>query len=166
MDYHEIVMQGPFYLEEVTSLPSISDEKRMVYYNGSIYFNDGTEWKNMLYADKLGGYAASVFSQTSHTHATYLEIADNLSDLNNIVTARTNLGLGTMATQSSGDYALSSHNHDTIYTKKANNLSDVSNISTARSNLGLKNNAIITYTISTANPSGGSNGDIWYKIAS
>jgi hypothetical protein len=42
MDYHEIVLKGPFYIEEVTSLPTTSEKKRMVYYNGSIYYNNGS----------------------------------------------------------------------------------------------------------------------------
>ena len=37
--------------------------------------------------------------------------------------------------------------------------------STARSSLGLANSATQTYTISTSSPSGGSDGDVWYKVS-
>jgi len=36
--------------------------------------------------------------------ASFLQVTNNLSDLNNVVTARSNLGLGTMATQSASSY--------------------------------------------------------------
>lgn len=214
MDYHEIVLKGPFYIEEVTSLPTASEKKRMAYYNGSIYYNNGTTWKAFVAASDLTTTLAG-YSLTSHTHA-YLEIADNLSDLANAATARTNLGLGTAAVLASTDFATddhvhdlttgtyattlnlyleksdnlsdlgnvvaartnlglgtaalldetdistNSHNHDTSYTKRANNLSDVANVATTLLNLGLGNNAKITYTFSSGNPTMGNNGDVWY----
>ena len=57
---------------------------------------------------------------------TYLMRASNLSDLTNVPAARTNLGLGSAATQSSG-----------AFLQTANNLSDVLSASAARNNLGL-----------------------------
>lgn len=44
--------------------------------------------------------------------------------------------------------------------KKANNLSDVADANTARNNL----QAAKAATVSTADPSGGSTGDVWYKV--
>jgi hypothetical protein len=114
------------------------------------------------------------YSLTTHTHA-YLEIADNLSDLANVVTARTNLGLGTAAVLDEDDfaaddhthaYSADTHTHDTSYLQIGNNLSELatseSKKSNSRLNLGLGNNATVTYTFSTDDPTLGSNGDVWY----
>lgn len=60
----------------------------------------------------------------------YLSKAGNLAGLGNVATARTNLGLGTIATLS-----------DTLFMRGANNLSDLSNAVTARANLGLTSTA-------------------------
>lgn len=68
---------------------------------------------------------------TTGTDTTYAYRANNLSDLANAATARTNLGV--TATGS-----------DTTYAYRANNLSDLASASTARTNLGLGTAATMT----------------------
>ena len=60
-----------------------------------------------------------------------LKSANNLSDVANTGTARTNLGLGTASTLDSGDFLQS-----------ANDLSDLSDAGTARTNLGLGTSSV------------------------
>ena len=54
-----------------------------------------------------------------HGHGQYAVKANNLSDLTNVGTARTNLGLGTAAESATGDFATSGHTH-TAATPSAN----------------------------------------------
>lgn len=70
---------------------------------------------------------------------TPLNAASNLSDLNNAGTARTNLGLGTAATQATTafDAAGAAATAQAASLQKTSNLSDLANAGTARTNLGL-----------------------------
>lgn len=72
----------------------------------------------------------------------YLSKAGNLAGLGNVATARSNLGLGSMALESA-----------TGFLRTTNNLSDVSNVVAARANLGLTSTATQpeTYFLRSAN---------------
>jgi hypothetical protein len=72
------------------------------------------------------GNDANFATTISTSIGTKLAKASNLSDLADAATARTNLGLGTMATATATDYL-----------SKAGNLSGLASTSTARTNLGL-----------------------------
>jgi hypothetical protein len=92
-------------------------------------------------ADNAGGTQASVGSSwdvLQYNLVGALLSANNLSDVSNVATARTNLGLGTAATTASTDYATAAQG--TLASgaaQKANNLSDLASVATARTNLGL-----------------------------
>jgi len=82
------------------------------------------------------GYLSGVTSAIQTQINTKLTASNNLSDLTNAATARTNLGLGTAAQLASGTFATSGHTH-TDFLVKASNLSDLTNTTTARTNLGI-----------------------------
>lgn len=135
---------------------------------------------NSTARSNLGLGSAATESDTKYVHR-----SNDLSDLDSASTARSNLGLGSAATEA-----------DTKYAHRSNNLSDLGDASTARSNLGLEigseadhtsgaANKVATtehleaaidefggtvvgrdLTISTSDPSGGSDGDIWLKVES
>lgn len=94
--------------------------------------------------------------------------ADNLSGLSNYTLARSNLGLGSLATQN-GVFSGSSSGTNTGdqdlsgYLTKAANLSGIADAPTARGNLGLGTMAVKNVTVSSSAPSGGSDGDIWLQ---
>ena len=70
--------------------------------------------------------ALADYITTAAAESNYLRKDDNLDDVTNPTTARTNLGLGTAAVEA-----------DTKYAHRANNLSDLAAVATARTNLGL-----------------------------
>lgn len=98
----------------------------------------------------------------------YLKKSGNLAGLGNVSTARSNLGLGTAATQNNAFFLQTANNladianpaaartnlgltstaiqPETYFLRSGLNLSDLTNVATARSNLGLQSTAITALT--------------------
>ena len=83
------------YLGTKATDPTVDNDGNPLL-TGALYFNSVTQI--------MMTYTGSVW-QTITTGTGGLQIANNLSDLQNVATARTNLGLGTAATTASTDYA-------------------------------------------------------------
>ena len=114
-------------------------------------------------SSRLPAVDGSQLTNVTSTDTSKLAIASNLSDLNNVGTARTNLGLGTSAVidvgtgasqivQLDGSSRLPAvdgsqltnvTSTDTSKLAIASNLSDLNNVGTARTNLGLGTSAVI-----------------------
>jgi len=83
------------YLGAKASDP-IDDNDGDALTEGDLYFNTTS--------NNLKVYTGSAWADAALTAANFLTVANNLSDLNNAGTARTNLGLGTAATSASTDF--------------------------------------------------------------
>jgi hypothetical protein len=83
------------YLGAKASDPSVDNDGNALN-AGDLYFNTTS--------NNLKVYTGSAWADAALTAANFLTVANNLSDLNNAGTARTNLGLGTAATSASTDF--------------------------------------------------------------
>ena len=83
------------YLGAKASDPSVDNDGDALN-AGDLYFNTTS--------NNLKVYTGSAWADAALTAANFLTVANNLSDLNNAGTARTNLGLGTAATSASTDF--------------------------------------------------------------
>lgn len=116
-----------------------------------------------------GGGGFQLLTVTFPNTSNFLQSSNNLSDLNSASMARTNLGLGSAATQNTsafdaaGAASTAQTNAQNSSAQRSSNLSDLSNATTARSNLGL--GSFATKFINgcpSCGPSGIPNdGDIW-----
>lgn len=105
--------------------------------SGTLTATLASQSQNLVFASPNGSSGAPTFralvsADIPDIGATYLKVANNLSDLASANTARTNLGLGTSATHASTDYFL-----------VANNLSE-GTAATMRTNLGLGSLAVLS----------------------
>ena len=98
--------------------------------SGDLYFNTTS--------NTLKIYNGTSWQDAALTAASFLTVANNLSDLNNAGTARTNLGLGTIATQAANSVSITGGSVTGITDLTvADGGTGASSASAARTNLGL-----------------------------
>jgi hypothetical protein len=90
------------YLGAKTSDPTLDNDGNALV-AGSLYFNTALGYMKV--------YTGSVWVDAYAAGTSFLAKASNLSDLPSVSTARTNLGLGTAATQDSTAFAAAVHTH-------------------------------------------------------
>jgi len=117
------------YLGEKSSAPT-QDNDGDALSTGSLYF-DTT-------ANELKVYNGSAWQGGVTATGGFMTATNNLSDLNNVATSRTNLGLGTIATQASNSVAITGGSISGITDLAlADGGTGASTASAARTNLGL-----------------------------
>ena len=117
------------YLGAKSSDPSVDNDGDALN-AGDLYFNTTS--------NNLKVYTGSAWADAALTAADFLTVANNLSDLNNAGTARTNLGLGTIATQASNSVSITGGSVTGITDLTiADGGTGASSASAARTNLGL-----------------------------
>lgn len=82
---------------------------------GAVHWNVVTN-KPSTFTPATHNHDDNYYTETESDNK-YLQKSDNLLALTDKSAARTNLGLGSIATASSSSYSLSNHNHDTTYIK-------------------------------------------------
>ena len=162
--------KGFYYVVSIagtTSLDGIA-----VWNSGDAVISDGSAWEKIdgvasevlsfngrtgTVTPQSGDYTASQVGLGNVTNNLQLAAANNLSDLASVATARTNLGLGTAATQAStafdaaGAAASAQSAAEAACCQTANNLSDVASAATAATNLGLGTGNTPTFAGATIN---------------